>query len=222
MGLHFVRNLCHFTGQNLWFYALTLIPLAQLFALEFTSPIWVMFLAAIFLGERITGLRMATASLGFVGVLLVARPDIGGVDPGIIFAALAAIGFAGSAIATKALTRTASITCILFWLTLMQAVFGAVTAGADLQIRMPTAQSLPWITVIACCGLGAHFCLTKALSIAPASVVMPFDFLRLPVIVVVGMALYGEPLELWVFAGGALILLANWINVRSQSPRAPR
>ena len=219
LGLHAVRNLCHFAGQNLWFYALTLIPLAQLFALEFTSPIWVMILAAVFLGEKVTRVRAGTAVLGFIGVILVARPNIGGIEPGVVIAALAAIGFAGSAIATKMLTRTAGITCILFWLTVMQAGFGLITAGIDGDIALPTQRSLPWITVIAFCGLGAHFCLTKALTLAPASVVMPVDFLRLPVIALIGMLLYGEPIEIWVFAGGALIFLANFINIRAEALR---
>lgn len=221
LGLHLVRNLSHFTGQNLWFYALTLIPLAQLFALEFTSPIWVMFLAAMFLGERITRVRFATAGLGFVGVYIVARPQIGHIDMGIILAALAAIGFAGSAIATKILSKDQSITCILFWLTFMQAVFGLVTAGADLSIRLPSVSSSPWIAVVAVCGLGAHFCLTKALTIAPASVVMPVDFLRLPIIAIIGVVLYSEPLDVWVIAGGALIFLANFINIRSETRAKP-
>lgn len=219
LGLHALRNLCHFAGQNLWFYALTIIPLAQLFALEFTSPIWVMFLAAVFLNERITRARLATAMLGFVGVLFVARPNISGIEPGVLIAALAAIGFAGSAITTKQLTKTDSITCILFWLTAMQAVFGLLTAAADLSVTLPSLRATPWIGLVAICGLGAHFCLTKALSIAPASVVMPIDFLRLPLIAVVGMLFYGEALEIWVFVGGGLIFLANFVNIKIESRR---
>ena len=67
LGLHIIRNLAHFAGQNLWFYALGLISLAQLFALEFTSPIWIMILAALLLGERLTGSRLAALALGFIG-----------------------------------------------------------------------------------------------------------------------------------------------------------
>lgn len=219
MGLQVMRNVSHFTGQNLWFYAITVIPLAQVFALEFTSPLWVMALAAIFLGERLTQPRIIAAVLGFAGVLMVARPDPATLDPNVLIAAAAAIGFAGSAIFTKLLTRTETVTCILFWLTAMQAIFGLITAGYDGDIALPTAQSAPWLTVIAFAGLTAHFCLTKALILAPASIVMPIDFLRLPIIAVIGMLFYNEGLDMLVLLGGALILAGNLYMVRSESRR---
>ena len=219
LGLHALRNLSHFAGQNLWFYAVALIPLAQLFAFEFSVPIWVALAAPLFLSERLTRVRLAAALLGFLGILLVARPGAAPLTPGLVAAMLCAIGFAGSAIATKLLTRTETITCILFWLTVMQSVLGLLFAGVDGDIALPSAAALPWVVLVACAGLFAHFCLTTALSIAPASIVMPIDFLRLPVIAVVGMALYGEPLEVWVFVGGGLILFANLVNLRAETGR---
>lgn len=215
MGTHTVRNLFHFTGQNLWFYAITVIPLAQVFALEFTSPLWVTLMAPLLLGERLTPRRAFCAALGFAGILIVTRPSPDSLSIGMLAAALSAIGFAGSALFTKRLTRTETITCILFWLTAMQAVFGAVSSLWDGQITLPSAAAIPPLVVIGIAGLVAHFCLTKALGIAPASVVMPIDFLRLPAIAVVGMWLYGEPLEVWVFVGGGVILAANLLNLRA-------
>ncbi|MEM1233248.1 MAG: DMT family transporter [Pseudomonadota bacterium] len=213
LGLHAARNLAHFFGQNCWFYALTLIPLAQLFALEFTSPIWVLLLAPIFLGEKLTWAKVGFAALGFFGVLIVARPDFGALDPGIGIAAAAAIGFAGSAIFTKLLTRTETITCILFYLTVMQAAFGVVCAGFDGDIALPSAASVPWLVTIGLAGLVAHFCLTKALTLAPASVVMPVDFVRLPAVALIGMVVYQEPLDGLVFLGAAVIFGANYLNI---------
>lgn len=215
MDLHLARNVFHFAGQNLWFYGLTLIPLAQLFALEFTSPLWVMVLAALFLGERLTGAKALAAALAFAGVLLVVRPGTAAVNPGHAAAALAAICFAATAIFTKRLTQHAPITSILFWLTLIQAGLGAVAMGWDGDITLPSPDTLPAVLVIAVAGLVAHFCLTTALSLAPASVVFPMDFARLPVIVIVGAVLYAEPLEGIVLLGASLILLGNWINIRA-------
>ncbi|MEO0359143.1 MAG: DMT family transporter, partial [Pseudomonadota bacterium] len=163
MGLHTVRNLAHFTGQNLWFYALPLIPLAQLFALEFTSPIWVVLLAPIFLGERLTSRKLAIAALGFIGVLIVARPTVDTISLGVLAAAGAAIGFAGAAIVTRQLTKTEKITCVLFYLTAMQAVFGTIMAAWFGPISLPTADTAPGLIIIGIAGLCAHFCLTKAL-----------------------------------------------------------
>ncbi len=216
LGLHAVRNVFHFTGQNLWFYAITVVPLAQVFALEFTSPLWSLLLAPLILGERLTRTRVLFAALGFCGILIVARPFSGAADPNLLFAAASAIGFAGSAVFTRLLTRTTTIVCILFWLTVMQAVFGVICAGFDGDIALPTLRALPWLVVIGCAGLLAHFCLTNALSLAPATVVLPIDFLRLPLIAVLGMLIYGEPLDPWVFLGGGVIIAATVANMRSE------
>lgn len=217
LGVHFFRNAAHFAGQNLWFFSLTLIPLAQVFALEFTSPLWVLVLSPLVLGERLTKMRAIAAILGFIGILIVARPGATPINAGVIAAALSAIGFAFSIMLTKRLTRTESITCILFYLTTMQAVFGIVFAGWDMDITLPSIQSAPWLILIGCAGLMAHFCLTTALSIAPATVVVPIDFVRLPVIAVVGMMFYNEPLDIFVFLGAVVIFGGNYLNILNET-----
>lgn len=219
LGGHLARNIVHFTGQNLWLLALTMIPLAQVFAIEFTSPIWVIILAPFFLGERITATRIAAALLGFLGILIVARPNFSNLDPGVIAAAACAICFALTGIATKALTRAESIVSILFWLTLMQSVMGAVLAAWDGQITLPTAQTLPWLVLIGFCGVLAHLCLTSALRLAPASFVMPIDFARLPLIALVGWLFYNEAIDLWVFVGAVLIIGGNLMNMQAEARR---
>ncbi|MEL7115938.1 MAG: DMT family transporter [Pseudomonadota bacterium] len=220
LPLHGLRNLCHFIGQNLWFFAVGAgtIPLAQVFALEFTTPIWATLLAAVFLAERLTRARLLAVALGFAGALIVAQP--GGdfvLNAALIAAATAAIGFAGAAVCTRALVRTETITCVLFYLTAIQAVFGLITAGYDGAIALPTQTSFPWLILVAICGLVAHFCVTKALTLAPTGVVMTMDFARLPIIAIVGTLLYFEPLEWALVIGALLIFAANTINIRSES-----
>jgi drug/metabolite transporter (DMT)-like permease len=217
LGQHLIRNLFHFTGQNLWFWALTMIPLAQVFALEFTSPIWVILLSPLVLGERLTRTRLIAAGLGFLGILIVAHPDFRALNPGVVAAAASAICFAATVLMTKALTRGESIVSILFWLTLMQFILGAAFAGWDGVITAPTLQTLPWLALIGLAGVTAHLCLTTALSLAPASFVVPIDFARLPVIALVGAAFYAEPLDGFVLLGGAVIFLGNWINLRAET-----
>ncbi|WP_424986750.1 DMT family transporter [Microbulbifer sp. S227A] len=217
IGLHFLRNLVHFSGQNLWFYAITLIPLAQVFALEFTSPLWIIILSPLVLGERLTPMRAFAAALGFVGILIVARPSPDSINTGILAAASAAIFFAFTGMFTKRLTRTDSVGCIMFWLTVMQLGFGLLAAGFDGDVALPDLQTAPWLVVIALGGLLAHFCITNALAIAPATVVMPIDFARLPTIAVVGMLLYHEALDVWVFVGAAVIFVANYLNILSET-----
>jgi drug/metabolite transporter (DMT)-like permease len=220
LGTHFIRNISHFAGQNLWFYAITVVPLAQVFALEFTSPLWVLLLSPLLLNERWTQMRVLAGVMGFVGILIVTRPTGQSLNIGVIAAALSAIGFAGSAIFTKRLTRTETITCILFYLTVMQLAFGVICAGYDGDIAMPSLDTLPWLVLIGFAGLLAHFCLTTALSLAPATVVMPVDFIRLPVIAMVGMLVYAEAIDMWVFIGAAIIFTGNYMNIWSETRKA--
>ncbi len=216
-GLHLTRNVVHFTGQNLWFFAVTVIPLAQVFALEFTQPIWVILLAPLLLGERVTPVRAMAAIIGFAGILIVTRPGATALDAGVIAAAASAVFFAVTTLTTKRLTRVASIGCIMFWLTCMQAILGAVTAGYDGVVTLPTLQSAPWLMLVGLAGLLAHFCIAHALAIAPATVVVPIDFVRLPTIAVIGMILYGEPLDAWVMVGAVVIFAGNYLNIWSET-----
>ena len=220
LRLHVVRNIFHFTGQNLWFYGVAMIPLAQIFALEFTTPIWVALLAPLVLAEQVTRARVMAIALGFAGILLVTRPGLSPLGPGHLAGALSAIGFAGSVLSTKGLSRTESVWTILFWMTWMQLVFGLVCAGYDGDVALPRREALVWVAVVGLGGLTAHLSIAQALRLAPASVVSPMDFARLPIIAVVGMILYDEPLEIAVFAGAALILAGNLMNIRA-SRRTP-
>ena len=210
---HFYRNIAHFSGQNLWFYAISVIPLAQVFALEFTMPIWIIIFSSLMLGEKITRIKVTAVLIGFLGILVVARPSIETLNLGIGTAALSAVGFALTSIFTRRLTETESITCILFYLTSMQLIFGLIATGYDGEIMLPSVNTVPWLLLIGFAGLTAHFCVTKALSIAPPSVVMPIDFVRLPIIAFVGMIFYNEPLDLFVILGAVLICYANWLNL---------
>ena len=220
MGTHVMRNTAHFAGQNLWFFAVTVIPLAQVFAIEFTSPLWVIVLSPLILGERLTRMRVGAALVGFIGILIVARPTVEGINAGVVAAASAAIFFALTIMLTKKLTRTQSITGILFFLTAMQLVMGVICAGFDGDIAVPNAQALPYVLLIGVAGLLAHFCLTNALSIAPATVVVPIDFIRLPVIAIVGMLVYQEALDIWIFVGAGVIFIGNYANLWVESRKA--
>ena len=217
---HALRNLCHFTGQSLWFWAVTMIPLAQVFALEFTSPIWVILLSPLLLGERLTRMKLVAAGIGFAGVLIVAQPDFGNPDLGVLAAAGSAVFFAATALMTKRLTKDEAVIGILFWLTLMQAIFGFAAVVADGQVTLPTLVTLPWLVLIGIAGVTAHLCLTTALSLAPASKVVPVDFARLPVIAVVGALVYDEPVTASLFIGAALIFVGIWITLRPAPAKA--
>ncbi|WP_319772075.1 DMT family transporter [Breoghania sp.] len=211
IGTHFWRNVAHFTGQNLWFFAVGYITLAQLFALEFTSPIWVALAAPFFLGERFTGWRIGTTIAGFIGVLIVVRPGVTEVGIGEVTALASSVCFASNIMITKSLSRTETTLGIVFWMTLMQAVMaGVILLG---QPIVPDWQVVPWVVVVGFGGLSAHFSLARAFRHADASVVAPMDFLRLPLIAFVGALAYAEALDPYVFIGGAIVFFSNYVNV---------
>lgn len=214
LPMQVVRNMTHFTGQNLWFYAITLAPMAQVFAVEFTSPLWVLLLAPLILGERVQRVQYAVAAIGFAGVLLVAQPFSGNVSPGLLYAGLSAVFFALTNLLTRRLTRDETVMGILFWLTVLQLIFGLVCAGLDGDITLPTSANAPFVVVIGLAGLCAHWCLTNALRLAPASTVMPIDFARLPLIAVIGALFFAEAFDPMVLIGGAVIIGAAWANLR--------
>ncbi|NNE87340.1 MAG: DMT family transporter [Silicimonas sp.] len=220
LRLHGLRNLGHFTGQNLWFTALPLIPLAQLFALEFTSPIWVVIFAVVFAGEKITRTRGLAVALGFIGALIVARPGLEGDTFGLMLAAASAIGFAISIVSTRVLTRTETIFGILFWLTAMQAVFGLIGTGWDGDIAWPSLVVWPWVVLVGIAGLFAHMCLTNALAVAPATIVTPMEFMRLPAIAIVGTLFYNEAINAWVLVGAMVIFAGNYLNIWAQTRKS--
>ena len=222
LGLHLFRNLAHFSGQNLWFLAVASIPFSQLFALEFSTPVWVALLAPLFLGEVLTKQRALAVILGFAGVLIVARPDINQFDFAIIAAVACAICFAGSMMATKSLTSDQSITCILFWLTLMQLAMGLVETVFTGTIAFPEGINIFWIVIVGIGGLTAHFCITNALALAPAIVVIPLDFMRLPLISVIGFLAYGEAFELPILVGAGVIFIAILLNLKAEKQRQSR
>ena len=219
IGLHVLRNTAHFTGQNLWFLAVAFIPFSQLFALEFSTPIWVALLAPLFLGEALTRRRLLSVVIGFTGVLIVARPELNNINPAILAAIACAVCFACSLMTTKKLTIDQSITCILFWLTLMQLGMGVVAVTVTGGVSMPLGIDYVWVLTVGIGGLTAHFCITKALALAPAIVVIPLDFLRLPLISLIGFLAYNEAFEWAVVLGAILIFTAVLVNLQSEHQR---
>ena len=217
-GLHLGRNVFHFAGQNLWFYGLATIPMAQLVALEFTMPMWVVVLAPLVLGEALTRRRLGLALIGFAGVLIVAQPGVAPLGPGHLAGILAAVGFAMNVMLTKRIMRQDGVLCVLFWMTFLQTLFGLALSFIG-GFTWPSMAILPWLAVAGITGLTAHFSLTSALNVAPASVVAPMEFARLPIIALVGVWLYAEALDPLVFLGAAVIFVANYLNLKPSGNR---
>jgi drug/metabolite transporter (DMT)-like permease len=213
---HIARNLIHYAAQLGWFFALTLIPIGQVVAIEFTMPIWTAILAASFLSERMTSWKITAIVLGLVGVIMIVRPATGEINPGQLIALGAAVGFGISMTLVKSLTRTDSALSILFWMLVVQSVAGFIPT---LYVwSWPSAYVWGWVVVIAVCGTFSHYCLASAMRHADATIVVPMDFLRVPLTAAAGWLLYSEQLDAWTVCGAALILFGNLLNLKPAGP----
>jgi drug/metabolite transporter (DMT)-like permease len=216
LPLHLLRNTIHFAATYGWALALTLLPLATVFALEFTMPVWVALLAVPILNERLTPSRAACVALGFAGVLLIVRPGLSVVQPAALLMLGVAAALAISVIATKALTATQSTFAILFWMNLIQLPLNWLGSGPALWTGVRPEHALP-LAGLCLGGLLAHVCLTNAYRHGDAVMVVPLDFLRIPLIALIGWRLYGEPLDPFVLLGSVSIIAGILWNLRAEA-----
>jgi drug/metabolite transporter (DMT)-like permease len=185
LRLHLFRNTVHVGASYLWAMSLLLIPLAMAFALEFTTPAWTLLLAAPVLGERLTASRIGAVVFGLVGVLVILRPGLATFQPGGLLTLVAAFGLAITLIATKKLTRTDSTFAIVFWMMLIQLPLALIGSDPLFVTKLNQGQ-VPAVIGIGVSGLVSHYCLTNAFQAGDAGVVVPLDFMRIPLIAVIG------------------------------------
>jgi len=214
-GLHLVRNVLHFSGQYAWVYAIAMLPLATVFAIEFTMPVWTALLAIPILGERLNRGRTVMLVLGLAGILVILKPGFGVVHPAALVMLAGSFAYASTMIATKRLSGSDSALAVVFYMSVVQLPLAFVPALPGWVA--PALVDLPWILAIGAAGLSAHYCLTRAMRIADATLVVPIDFLRLPLIAVVGMLFYSEPLEFSIMLGAAMIFAGTYYSVQRES-----
>ena len=216
--IHLIRNTIHYGAQYGWFLGVSLLPLATVFAIEFTTPIWAVLMAVVFLQEKMTVGRTVAVSFGFIGVMIILRPGAEVLDVGSIAVLLAAVGYAAAYTFTRFLGRTDSPLVILFHMMSVQTLIGL---GPGLWVWvMPQLVDTVWILLVGLMAVSSHFCLAKALSMAEAGVVVPVDFLRLPLIAVIGFLIYNEAIEVFVFAGALVIFAGNYYNIQQETRAA--
>ena len=217
-GVHVVRNLFQFGSQYAWVYAIGMLPLATVFAIEFTMPVWAAVLAVGILGERLDRSRVTVLALGLAGILIILKPGFEQVPPAALVMLAGSFAYAATMITTKHLAGRDTAFAVLFYMSAIQVPLGLVPALPAWVT--PGLADLPWIIAVGASGLGGHYCLTRALRVADAMLVLPIDFLRLPLIAVIGFALYGEALELSTLLGAAVIFSGTYFSIRRES-RAP-
>ena len=211
-GLQVFRNIIHYAGQYGWFVGISLLPLAEVFAIEYTTPIWTMIFAIPILGERLTRMRMLIVAIGFSGVLVILRPGAEIIDPGAIAVLVAAGCYAITHVLTKKLATTDSTLAILFYMVIVQLPLGLIPSLSSWY--WPTLSEWPLVVMVGLSALSAHYCLTSAFRLADASVVVPMDFLRLPLAAGFGVFVYNEPVDPFVIAGALIIMAGIYLNIR--------
>jgi len=219
MGLNLFRNTVHYASQFSWALSLTMLPLATVFALEFTMPAWTALLAIWFLHERMTPSRFGVVVFGLIGVLVILRPGIASFNPAAILVLMAAFGYAITMITTKKLTMTETTFGIVFWMAVIQFPLSLVGSDPTVFLHFETRHILPAIGV-GTAGLTSHYCLSNAFRSGDATLVVPLDFMRIPLIAVVGWAFYGERLDIFVLLGALIIVSGVLWNLRSEVARA--
>src|SRR5436190_21375372 len=218
LGLHLIRNTIHLGGQWLWAMSLLLLPLATVFALEFTAPAWTLLLAIPLLGERITATRVGAVLLGLAGVLVILRPGMETFRPAALLVLAAALAFAMTLTLTKKLTRTETTFAVILFMNLIQFPL-ALSASNPMSLATLSIRQLPALAAVGVSGLVSHYCLANAFRSGDATVVVPLDFMRIPLIAVIGWWLYGESLDIFVFVGAGLIVAGIFWNLRAEAAR---
>lgn len=215
LGFQTFRSVIHYGANLSWIVGVSMIPFAQVFALEFTMPIWIAILAVLFLGEKMTVGKVVAIVFGFIGVLVILRPGMVAIETGSIAVLAASFGFAVASVSTKSLSGTDTPLAILFYMFIVQWPVSAI-GGLYVWVT-PVWADAPWILLVGIVSLTAHYTMTRALMLADATVVLPIDFLRMPMIAVIGFLFYAEPFSAAIFLGAVLIFAGNYYNIRAES-----
>lgn len=227
MGRFALRGFVHGFGVILWFYAMARIPIAEVTALGYAAPIFVTIGAALFFAERLHLRRIMAVVAGFVGVILILRPGFAEISAGHWAQLATAPIFAASYLLAKGLTREASPSLIVAMLSLFCTL--TLLPGALLYWRQPTLEEVAWLGLTAAFATAGHYTITRAFEAAPLTVTQPITFLQLVWAAVLGMVLFAEPLDPFVFLGGAVVVgSVTYISHREaaaarrlQTPPAP-
>ena len=206
MGRFALRGIIHGFAVILWFYAMARIPIAEVTALGYTAPIFVTLGAALFLGETLHARRLMAVAAGFLGALIILRPGFQEISSGQLAQVAAAPLFAASFLLAKGLTREAGPGLIVGMLSLFCTL--TLLPGAVMYWRPPTLEEVLWLGLTAGVATAGHYTMTRAFEAAPLTVTQPVGFLQLVWAALLGMALFGEALDPFVFLGGGIVVAA--------------
>jgi drug/metabolite transporter (DMT)-like permease len=218
LGLYTVRGALTVVATLSWFSAIAILPLAEVVALSFTAPLIAAAGATLILGEVVRARRWIAIGVGFVGVVVMLRPGAAALSPGAMLALLSAIAIAGSMLCIKALSRTETTAAIVTYMLVFLTPLSFLAALFVWQA--PSPGLWPWLVAMGALGTAAHLCLTRAFATTEASVVLPFDYLRLPLVALIGFVFFAELPELSTWIGAGLIAGASGYLVHREAALA--
>lgn len=211
--LFLLRGLLHGIGVGLWFYAMANIPMAEVTAIGYISPIFITIGAALFLGEKLQFRRICGILCGILGTLIILRPGFQEINSGQLAQLCAAPLFAASFVIAKKLTETQSSTIIVGMLSIGCTI--TLIPATIIQWQTPTLEQFLWLAVAAVVATLGHYTMTRALQAAPITVTQPLNFLQLIWATILGIILFSDPLDPFVLIGGAVIIgSATYISHR--------
>ena len=212
IGMHFVRAFLTYLGVVTWFYALTRMELAEAVALHFTLPLFGMMFAIVFLKEHVTADRWVATFIGFAGALVIIRPGMVPLDFVSLVVLFSAAAYGAGDVALKKLSASESPALIVLMLNVFMVPMSLVPALFDWT--WPGWDDVPLILALGLTGVAAHYCLARSMALADASIVIPMEFLRLPVLAGASYLLFDEVSDGWTWLGAGIIFTASFYMTR--------
>lgn len=207
LKLHIWRGVCHGLGVLFWFYAMARIPMAEVTAISYTAPIFMTIGAVIFFSEKIQMRRIGAIIAGLSGVFVILRPGFETLSSGQLAQLSATPLFAAAMLLVKRLTQTDTASMIVIMLNFI--CLAVLAPIAVLTWKTPDAVQLMWLACATVAATAGHYCLIRSYAAADITVIQPVTFLQLVWTTIFGFLLFSETPDVWVFAGGAIILAAS-------------
>lgn len=207
LRLYTWRGLTGTLAMLAWFYAISVMPLADAVALSFTSPLFATAGAALVLAERVGSRRWSATVVGFIGAMLILRPGPGTFEAAALVALFAAAAMATTALMVKELSRTEPVDAVVVYTVVFMTPLTAVPAL--LVWETPDWGLVLWLVGLGAVGTIGNIAVTRAFAVAEASAVFPYDFVRLPFVALIGFFAFSEIPDRWTWIGGGVIALSS-------------
>jgi S-adenosylmethionine uptake transporter len=207
LRLYTWRGLTGALAMLTWFYALSLMPLADAVALSFTSPLFATAGAALFLSERVGSRRWSATAVGFIGAMLILRPGPGTFEAGAMVVLVSAAAMAATALMVKDLSRTEPVDAVVVYTVVFMTPLTALPALFVWQT--PDWEHLIWLVALGAVGTLGNIAAVRAFAVAEASALFPYDFVRLPFVALIGFLAFSEIPDRWTWIGAGVIALSS-------------